>query len=53
MAPSAEPDQLDPTLSRSLYSRYVFDSMCQKLYAVDSQSRIVPQLAASSSGRSS
>ena len=45
MALSAEPDQLDPTLSRSLYSRYVFDSMCQKLYGVDAQSHIVPQLA--------
>lgn len=45
MALSAEPDQLDPTLSRSLYSRYVFDSMCQKLYDVDAQSHIVPQLA--------
>src|SRR5674476_1033377 len=32
MALSAEPDKLDPTLSRSLYSRYVFNSMCQKLY---------------------
>lgn len=31
MALSAEPDQLDPALSRSLYSRYVFHVMCQKL----------------------
>jgi peptide/nickel transport system substrate-binding protein len=45
MALSAEPDQLDPTLSRSLYSRYVFASMCEKLYDVDQQSKIVPQLA--------
>lgn len=45
MALSAEPDQLDPTLSRSLYSRYVFSSMCEKLYDVDEQSKIVPQLA--------
>ena len=45
MALSAEPDQLDPTLSRSLYSRYVFSSMCQKLYDTDAQSHIVPQLA--------
>ena len=36
MALSAEPDQLDPSLSRSLYSRYVFNAMCQKLYDVDS-----------------
>ncbi len=45
MALSAEPDQLDPTLSRSLYSRYVFNAMCQKLYDVDSSAKIVPQLA--------
>ncbi len=45
MALSAEPDQLDPTLSRSLYSRYVFNAMCEKLYDVDADARIVPQLA--------
>ena len=45
MALSAEPDQLDPTLSRSLYSRYVFHAMCEKLYDVDQSARIVPQLA--------
>jgi len=45
MALSAEPDRLDPTLSRSLYSRYVFNAMCEKLYDVDAQARIVPQLA--------
>jgi peptide/nickel transport system substrate-binding protein len=45
MALSAEPDQLDPTLARSLYSRYVFHAMCQKLYDVDSSAKIVPQLA--------
>ena len=45
MALSAEPDQLDPTLSRSLYSRYVFNAMCEKLYDVDARAKIVPQLA--------
>ena len=45
MALSAEPDQLDPTLSRSLYSRYVFHAMCEKLYDVDANARVVPQLA--------
>jgi peptide/nickel transport system substrate-binding protein len=45
MALSAEPDQLDPALSRSLYSRYVFHAMCQKLYDVDEKAQIVPQLA--------
>lgn len=45
MALSAEPDQLDPALSRSLYSRYVFHAMCQKLYDTDEKAQIVPQLA--------
>jgi len=45
MALSAEPDKLDPTLARSLYSRYVFNAMCEKLYDVNAQARIVPQLA--------
>ncbi|MEV4809009.1 ABC transporter substrate-binding protein [Micromonospora avicenniae] len=45
IALSAEPDALDPTLSRSLYSRYVFQAMCQKLYDVDEKAQVVPQLA--------
>ena len=45
VALSAEPDKLDPTLSRSLYSRYVFHTMCEKLYDVDPDAKIVPQLA--------
>ncbi len=45
MALSAEPDMLDPTLSRSLYSRYVFSTMCEKLYDVNQDAEIVPQLA--------
>lgn len=45
VALSAEPDKLDPTQSRSLYSRYVFDSMCQKLYDVNENTDVVPQLA--------
>jgi peptide/nickel transport system substrate-binding protein len=45
VALSAEPDMLDPTQSRSLYSRYVFQAMCQKLYDVDQDARVVPQLA--------
>ncbi|WP_091542691.1 ABC transporter substrate-binding protein [Modestobacter sp. DSM 44400] len=45
VALSAEPDQLDPTLSRSLYSRYVFSTMCEKLYDLDENTKIVPQLA--------
>lgn len=45
MALSAEPDALDPTTSRSLYSRYVFSAMCEKLYDLDENIKIVPQLA--------
>lgn len=45
VALSAEPDRLDPSLSRSLYSRYVFQAMCQKLYDVDEKAQVVPQLA--------
>lgn len=45
MALSAEPDALDPTTSRSLYSRYVFNGMCEKLYDLDQDTKIVPQLA--------
>jgi peptide/nickel transport system substrate-binding protein len=45
IALSADPDKLDPTLARSLVSRYVFHTMCQKLYDVDKDVKIVPQLA--------
>jgi len=45
VALSAEPDRLDPTLARSLYSRYVFNSMCEKLYDLNAKVQIVPQLA--------
>lgn len=45
MGLSAEPDVLDPTLSRSLYSRYIFETMCEKLYDVDQNASVVPQLA--------
>ncbi|MDQ1626912.1 MAG: peptide/nickel transport system substrate-binding protein [Actinomycetota bacterium] len=47
VALSAEPDFLDPTLAGSLYSRYIFNAMCEKLYDLDSQVHIVPQLAKS------
>src|SRR5690242_3055284 len=45
VALSADPDKLDPTLSRSLYSRYVFHTMCEKLYDLGPDAKIVPQLA--------
>lgn len=45
MALSAEPDRLDPTTSSSLYTRYVMETMCQKLYDIDDEGAIVPMLA--------
>ncbi|MCZ2401876.1 ABC transporter substrate-binding protein [Paenarthrobacter sp. Z7-10] len=45
MALSAEPDRLDPTTSSSLYTRYVMQTMCQKLYDIDAKGTLVPQLA--------
>jgi len=45
MALSAEPDFLDPTLAGSFYSRYVFNAMCEKLYDVNADAEVVPQLA--------
>ncbi len=45
MALSAEPDKLDPTTSSSLYTRYVMNSICEKLYDLDESGNIVPQLA--------
>lgn len=45
MGLSADPDQLDPTTSSSLYTRYVMSSICEKLYDIDEDGRLVPQLA--------
>ncbi|MFI6426503.1 ABC transporter substrate-binding protein [Promicromonospora sp. NPDC050880] len=45
MALSAEPDVLDPTTSSSLYTRYVMETMCEKLYDIDEAGEIVPMLA--------
>lgn len=45
MGLSAEPDVLDPTRSSSLYTRYVMASMCEKLYDIDADGELVPQLA--------
>jgi peptide/nickel transport system substrate-binding protein len=45
MALSAEPDRLDPTTSSSLYTRYVMNAMCEKLYDIDADGDLVPQLA--------
>jgi peptide/nickel transport system substrate-binding protein len=46
IAIAEEPDDLDPTLARTLVGRMVFINMCEKLYDVDADLQIVPQLAA-------
>lgn len=45
MALSNEPDRLDPTTSSSLYTRYVMNAICEKLYDIDAEGELVPQLA--------
>src|SRR5262250_1407987 len=42
-----DPDILDPTLARTFVGRIVFASLCDKLYDIDANLNIVPQLAAS------
>ncbi|HZD37745.1 MAG TPA: ABC transporter substrate-binding protein [Actinomycetes bacterium] len=42
-----DPDVLDPTLARTLVGRTVFTSPCEKLYDIDKDLNVVPQLAAS------
>jgi peptide/nickel transport system substrate-binding protein len=41
------PDSLDPTTASTFVGRTVFANMCQKLYDINSQLSIVPQLASS------
>ena len=40
-----DPDVLDPTLSRSYTTRIVFASICDKLFDIDENLKVVPQLA--------
>ena len=42
-----DPDVLDPTLARTYVGRIVFASLCDKLFDIDDQLNIVPQLALS------
>jgi peptide/nickel transport system substrate-binding protein len=42
-----EPDALDPTLSSTMVGSTVFINMCEKLYDLNAQLQVVPQLAAS------
>ena len=46
LALAEDPDALDPTLARTLVSREVFINMCEKLYDVDEELQLIPQLAA-------
>jgi peptide/nickel transport system substrate-binding protein len=47
VALDSDPDALDPTLARTFVGRMVFADMCEKLYDLNAQTQIVPQLAAS------
>jgi peptide/nickel transport system substrate-binding protein len=40
-----DPDILDPTLARTYVGRIVFSSLCDKLFDIDANLNIVPQLA--------
>jgi peptide/nickel transport system substrate-binding protein len=45
MALSADPDALDPSTSTTLLGREVFTSICEKLYDIDANAKLIPQLA--------
>jgi peptide/nickel transport system substrate-binding protein len=45
IALDAEPDKLDPTLSRTLVGRNVLMSMCETLYDINEKLELVPLLA--------
>src|SRR5262249_48544740 len=46
IALNQDPDILDPTLSRTYVGRIIYSQMCEKLYEIDQNLRIFPQLAA-------
>src|SRR5262245_35498487 len=46
IALNQDPDILDPTLSRTYVGRIIYAHMCEKLYEIDENLKIVPQLAA-------
>src|SRR5216117_577376 len=46
VALNQDPDILDPTLARTYVGRIIFAQMCEKLYEIDENLRIQPQLAA-------
>ncbi|HEY7486564.1 MAG TPA: ABC transporter substrate-binding protein [Streptosporangiaceae bacterium] len=45
VALDADPDALDPTTATTLNGRMVFASMCEKLYDIDANTKLVPLLA--------
>src|SRR5499426_1811642 len=46
VALNEDPDLLDPTLARTYVGRIIFEQMCEKLYEIDENLKIFPQLAA-------
>ncbi len=46
-----DPDVLDPTLARTFVGRIVFAALCDKLFDIDDELEIVPQLATGYNGR--
>src|SRR6266496_3067020 len=46
IALNQDPDILDPTPSRTYVGRIIFAQMCEKLYEIDENLKIFPQLAA-------
>jgi peptide/nickel transport system substrate-binding protein len=46
VALNQDPDILDPSLSRTYVGRIVYEHMCEKLYEIDENLKIFPQLAA-------
>jgi peptide/nickel transport system substrate-binding protein len=46
VALNQDPDILDPSLARTYVGRIIFSQMCEKLYEIDENLKIFPQLAA-------
>src|SRR5574342_421013 len=45
VALNQDPDILDPSLSRTYVGRIIYEHMCEKLYEIDENLKIFPQLA--------
>lgn len=46
VALNQDPDILDPSLSRTYVGRIIYEHMCEKLYELDENLKVFPQLAA-------